>query len=210
MIDDRITVLVRGTGDVASAVAHALHHAGYAVALHEEGPPTTSRRAMAFADAVFDGTACLAGPTAERVDDPAQMSAVLGLADRVPDARAPCRRAASGRARRPRRCPDAEARRPGVAARMGAAHDRVGAELRRGRPRGRGDRDRPRGLPGCRPGARRPAAPGRRAAADPRARARSLRVRPGRRGLPDDAPHRRAGPGRRGHRYDRRPHWSRP
>ncbi len=89
MIDGRITVLVRGSGDVASAVAHALHSAGYAVALHEDGPPTTSRRGMAFADAVFDGTASLAGLTAEHVEDPARIPTVLSVADRLPLTLAP-------------------------------------------------------------------------------------------------------------------------
>ncbi len=89
MIGGRITVLVRGTNDVASAVARALHESTYAVVLHEDGPPATSRRGMAFADAVFDGTAQLAGVTAERVDDPARIVAALGAAGRVPLTLAP-------------------------------------------------------------------------------------------------------------------------
>ena len=89
MIGGRITVLVRGSGDVASAVAHALHQAGYAVALHEPEPTTTSRRGMAFADAVFDGAARLAGLTAERIDDPARIPAILTEADRIPLSIAP-------------------------------------------------------------------------------------------------------------------------
>jgi xanthine dehydrogenase accessory factor len=73
-------VLVRGANDVASAVAHRLFTAGYAVVLHEEAEPTAARRGMAFADAVFDGSAELEGVTAVRVDGPA--SAVRLLRDR--------------------------------------------------------------------------------------------------------------------------------
>jgi xanthine dehydrogenase accessory factor len=64
MIDaERSPVLVRGVGDVGSAVAAVLFRAGYAVVLHDEPAPATPRRGMAFADAVFDGTAALDGLT---------------------------------------------------------------------------------------------------------------------------------------------------
>jgi xanthine dehydrogenase accessory factor len=65
---DRTSVLVRGVGDVGSAVAVVLFRAGYAVALHDEAAPTAPRRGMAFVDAVFDGRATLDGLTAVRVN----------------------------------------------------------------------------------------------------------------------------------------------
>jgi xanthine dehydrogenase accessory factor len=74
----RPRVLVCGSGDVASAVAHRLFAAGYLVLLAAEAQPTTHRRGMAFADAVFDGQAHLAGVTAMRVDD---LSSVLAMMD---------------------------------------------------------------------------------------------------------------------------------
>jgi xanthine dehydrogenase accessory factor len=46
-------VLIRGVGDIGSAIAHLLFHEGYAVVLHDEPAPTTTRRGMAFDDAVF-------------------------------------------------------------------------------------------------------------------------------------------------------------
>jgi len=67
-------VLVRGCGDVGSAVAHALLHAGWAVVLHDVDRPTTPRRGMAFADAIFDGACELDGVRARRIDD------IIGLA----------------------------------------------------------------------------------------------------------------------------------
>lgn len=43
------TVLIRGTGDIASAVAVLLVRAGYGVGLHDKSAPSTTRRGMAFA-----------------------------------------------------------------------------------------------------------------------------------------------------------------
>jgi xanthine dehydrogenase accessory factor len=66
----RRRVLVRGSNDVASAVAHRLFSAGHAVVLVDGPAPAATRRRMAFADAVFAGRAVLAGVVAERVDRP--------------------------------------------------------------------------------------------------------------------------------------------
>ena len=63
----RLTVVVRGVGDVGSAVARALFLADHAVILHDGSGPVTTRRRMAFADAVFDGHAELSGVSAIRV-----------------------------------------------------------------------------------------------------------------------------------------------
>ncbi|MEB2541721.1 hypothetical protein [Burkholderia cenocepacia] len=64
----RRPVLVRGTGDIGSAIALALYREGYPVLLHDGPSPTDMRRGMAFVDAVFDGMAILDGVTAHRVD----------------------------------------------------------------------------------------------------------------------------------------------
>jgi xanthine dehydrogenase accessory factor len=63
----RPTVLVRGSGDVGSAVAVVLQRAGYGVAIHEVAAPAAPRRGMALADAVFDGECSLDGVLARRV-----------------------------------------------------------------------------------------------------------------------------------------------
>lgn len=60
-------MVVRGVGDVGSAVAREVFLAGYAVILHDGPAPVTTRRRMAFADAVFDGHAELSGVSAIRV-----------------------------------------------------------------------------------------------------------------------------------------------
>jgi xanthine dehydrogenase accessory factor len=80
----RSPVLVRGVGDVGSAVAAVLFRAGYAVVIHDEPAPAAPRREMAFADAVFDGTAALDGLTALRVDTSAALREALAAHDVVP------------------------------------------------------------------------------------------------------------------------------
>jgi xanthine dehydrogenase accessory factor len=72
-----VRVLVRGVGDIGSAVAHRLFRAGYAVAIHDDPAPTTTRRGMAFADAVFEGRATLEGIDAFRAEDAAGVRELL-------------------------------------------------------------------------------------------------------------------------------------
>ena len=79
-----LPLLVRGAGDVSSAVAVLLFRAGFSVALHDEDAPTTSRRGMAFTDAVFDGVAVLDGITARRIDLASELSGALLAHDIVP------------------------------------------------------------------------------------------------------------------------------
>lgn len=62
-------VLVRGVGDIGSAIAHGLFRDGYIVSMHDDSMPTTTRRGMAFADAVFDGRARLEDVEAVRAID---------------------------------------------------------------------------------------------------------------------------------------------
>lgn len=73
----RCFTLVRGTGEIASGVAHALHQAGWPVVMHDLPTPATIRRRMAFSDAVFDGTAMLAGVSAKRAESPAELRPLL-------------------------------------------------------------------------------------------------------------------------------------
>lgn len=61
--------LVRGCGDIGSAVAHALFSAGHAVVIHDVAAPGFARRGMAFTDAMFGGSAVLEGLTGRRTDD---------------------------------------------------------------------------------------------------------------------------------------------
>jgi xanthine dehydrogenase accessory factor len=77
-------ILVRGVGDIGSAVAHRLFTEGHAVVMHDGVTPTTTRRGMAFADALFDGRATLEGVDAVRVDTVARIGDVLAARRAVP------------------------------------------------------------------------------------------------------------------------------
>jgi xanthine dehydrogenase accessory factor len=77
-------VIVRGLGDIGSAVAHLLFREGYGVAVHDEPRPATTRRGMAFADAAFDGEAELDGVRAVRADTVEEVALALARRDAVP------------------------------------------------------------------------------------------------------------------------------
>ena len=79
-----LLVLVRGVGDIGSAVAHGLFREGYAVVMHDSAQPTTSRRGMAFTDAVFDGHAVLEGVRAVHADDVDRTRLILSSHDEIP------------------------------------------------------------------------------------------------------------------------------
>jgi xanthine dehydrogenase accessory factor len=56
-VDSRPLALVKGGGDLASGVAVFLIRAGFAVLMTETAKPTAVRRAVAFAEAVYEGQA---------------------------------------------------------------------------------------------------------------------------------------------------------
>jgi len=76
-------VLIRGSGDVGSAVAHLLAHSGHAVVIHDVALPAAPRRGMAFADAIFDGACELDGVRARRVEPEELDAAALAGGDEV-------------------------------------------------------------------------------------------------------------------------------
>ncbi|MBI3241821.1 MAG: EF2563 family selenium-dependent molybdenum hydroxylase system protein [Chloroflexi bacterium] len=62
-------VLIRGGGDLATGIAHRLRRAGLAVLVTELPQPLTVRRAVAFAEAVYEGEIEVEGITARRAPD---------------------------------------------------------------------------------------------------------------------------------------------
>jgi xanthine dehydrogenase accessory factor len=54
-------VVIRGVGEVGSAVALALFDDGHQVALHDRPKPGHARRGAAFTDALYEGTAAIDG-----------------------------------------------------------------------------------------------------------------------------------------------------
>ncbi len=79
-----VTVLVRGSGDVGSAVAVVLLRAGIGVAIHEVAAPSAPRRGMALTDAVFDGEASLDGVLARRIDEVAALAGAVASGSPIP------------------------------------------------------------------------------------------------------------------------------
>ncbi len=67
-MSEETCVLVRGIGEIASAVARRLFVEERTVAIQQATPPRTVRRRMAFSDAWFDGAATLDGVEARRAD----------------------------------------------------------------------------------------------------------------------------------------------
>jgi xanthine dehydrogenase accessory factor len=78
------TVIVRGTGDVGSAVAHLLYRAGYTVVLQDTPRPAYPRRGMSFTDAFFDGSAELDGVLAKRARDLGDLSPMVRCRRAIP------------------------------------------------------------------------------------------------------------------------------
>ncbi|MDD2252616.1 MAG: hypothetical protein PHQ10_06615, partial [Dehalococcoidales bacterium] len=60
-----IIVLIRGGGEMASAVAHRLHRSHFKVCLTEVAAPIAVSRGTTFSEAIFDGTKSVEGTTAE-------------------------------------------------------------------------------------------------------------------------------------------------
>ncbi len=69
----RALVLLRGGGDLATGVALRLHRAGIRVIIAELAQPLAVRRAVSFAEAVYEGRHTVEGITARRVE-PEQLS----------------------------------------------------------------------------------------------------------------------------------------
>lgn len=78
------SIIVRGIGDVGSAVALELFRAGYAVLIHETALPSSTRRKMSFCDAIFDGSAVLEGVHAQLSCDVSEMAAHLASHELIP------------------------------------------------------------------------------------------------------------------------------
>lgn len=77
-------VLVRGTGDVGSAVAHLLFRNGFGVVLHDVPRPAHTRRGMAFANALFERKAELAGVLAKISQDTEGVAHMLDCGRAIP------------------------------------------------------------------------------------------------------------------------------
>lgn len=74
MLKDYI-IAVRGAGDLATGVLHPLARCGFPVLALEIHQPTAIRRSVAFSEAIYEGTACVEGVTARKIEDIAEAKA---------------------------------------------------------------------------------------------------------------------------------------
>jgi len=72
----QLRIVVRGAGEMASAVAWRLHMARFRPVMTERENPLAVRRRVSFCEAVHDGTARVEGLVARRIDDPSRVSAL--------------------------------------------------------------------------------------------------------------------------------------
>ena len=77
-------VLVRGIGDVGSAVAHALYRSGCRVVMLDAPSPAHSRRGMAFTDTLFEGKSTLDRVLCKRSGPGSHMLAMLDCGKAIP------------------------------------------------------------------------------------------------------------------------------
>lgn len=70
-------IIVRGGGDMATAVVHRLWRAGFRVLVLECTHPSAIRRQVAISEAVYEGTAEVEGMTALRIDHAPEADAVF-------------------------------------------------------------------------------------------------------------------------------------
>jgi xanthine dehydrogenase accessory factor len=70
-----LTVLIRGGGEMASGIAHRLHSCHMKVVITEVAEPTSVRRAVSFAEAVYRGCCSVENVRARRVFDVADVYA---------------------------------------------------------------------------------------------------------------------------------------
>jgi xanthine dehydrogenase accessory factor len=79
-----LRILVRGSGDIGSVVAHRLFQAGYAVVIHDIPHPTSANHKLAFTDAFFAGHATLDGVYAQRIKKRSLLRGMLAAHEILP------------------------------------------------------------------------------------------------------------------------------
>lgn len=74
-MDTKPIIIIRGGGDMATAVIHRLWRAGFKVLVLESERPSAIRRQVAVSEAIYDGKATVEGMTAVRIDSPLECDA---------------------------------------------------------------------------------------------------------------------------------------
>ena len=74
-------IIVRGAGDLATAVIHRLHRAGFPVLALEAAHPAAIRRHVALSEAVYEGAATVEGVTARKIASIDETASVLSAGE---------------------------------------------------------------------------------------------------------------------------------
>lgn len=70
-------VIIKGGGDLASAVAYRLHQSGFPVIITETSHPKMVRRAVSFGNSIYEKTWTVEGVTSDYVDSVEQVEEIL-------------------------------------------------------------------------------------------------------------------------------------
>lgn len=76
---EEVKVIVKGGGDLATAVAHKLFHAGFSVIITELEKPRMVRRLVSFANSIYEGEWTVEGVTAVLADGAEEVNKVLKM-----------------------------------------------------------------------------------------------------------------------------------
>jgi xanthine dehydrogenase accessory factor len=73
---DKLVVLIRGAGDLASGVAHRLHRSHFKICMTEIPHPLAVRRGVAFSEAIYEGEKEVEGVRAKFISKPEEIESV--------------------------------------------------------------------------------------------------------------------------------------
>ncbi len=73
-----LVVMIKGSGEVASAIAHKLFRCHFQICLTELPQPLAISRGATFSDAVYDGEKEVEGVVAKRIDSFAEITSTRG------------------------------------------------------------------------------------------------------------------------------------
>lgn len=78
---DKVVVLIRGAGDIASGIAHRLHRSHFKICMTEIPYPLAVRRGVAFSEAIYEGKKEVEGIRAKFISKPEEIELVWKKGD---------------------------------------------------------------------------------------------------------------------------------
>jgi xanthine dehydrogenase accessory factor len=71
-----LIILIRGAGEMASGVAHRLHHSNFKICMTEIPHPLAVRREVAFCEAIYEGEKVVEGVRAKLISKPEEIDSI--------------------------------------------------------------------------------------------------------------------------------------